>query len=238
MALTKVDLRTLTKQHLGNRTSTNVDDAWYDARVLSAYRQLCTFQGYVQAPGMRQPQMRRLGFFELQDRQSRTLAITLTSNFITPSPATNVVTVIDLYDRTNNRGLDLRGRRDIYARDPDATGRPTCWTPAGEGGVVGYYLDRRPGVAADEIIVYEYVYRYPTALAADVDTPIIPDVWHIAITYAAAAEGALLLDMPEKHTEMTAKFGAFIAERKSPIEQAAFSGFAGQRRWTPIGARY
>jgi hypothetical protein len=238
MALTKADLRTLTKQHLGNRTSTNIDDTWYNARVLSGYRQLCTFQGYVQAPGMRQPQMRRLGFFELQDRQARSLTTALTSNFVTPSPATNVVTVTDIYDRTNNRGLDRRGLRDIMIRDPDATGRPMIWAPAGEGGVVGYYIDRRPGVVGDNIDVYETVYKYPADFASDVATPVIPDVWHVAITYAAAAEGALLLDMPEKHTEMNGKFAEFIAARKSPIEQAAFSGLAGQRRWTPIGARY
>jgi hypothetical protein len=238
MALTKADLRTLTKQLLGNRTSTNVDDGWYDDRVQSGYRQLCTFQGLVNAPGMRRPVMRRLGFFELQDRQARTLTTSLTSNFVTPSPSTDVVTVTDLYDRTNNRGLDYRGLRDIFQRDPDATGRPLIWSPAGQGGVVGYYIDKRPGVTADEIAVHEYVYKYPTALALDATAPVIPDVWHVAIAYAAAAEGALLLDLPEKHTEMNGKFTEFIAARKSPIEEAAFSGLAGQRRWTPIGARY
>jgi len=247
MALTKGDLRTLTRQLLGNRTSASITDAWYDARVYSAYRRLCTFQGEVKAPGMRQPALRRLGFFELQDRNTRTISSvtpTLTGNsgnFITPLPATNVVTVVDLFDRTNNRGLDRRSLRELRTRDPDKTGRPRTWCPAGQGGTVGYYVNQIPttiDTAIDAIDVYEWVYLYPAALATDATVPVIPDTWHIAIVHAAASEGAMLLDMPEKHGEMEGKFIAYIAERKSPIEEAAHSGLAGARRFTPIGPRF
>lgn len=237
MALTKADLRTLTKQLVGNRTSTTIDSTWYDARVLSGYRRLCTFQGAVQSPGLRQPQQRRLGFFELMDRQSRSLTTALTSNFITPSPSTNVAYVYDIYDRTHNRGLDRRGLRELVTRDPDATGIPRLWCPVGQGGVVGYYVDRVPALTADEITVYEYVQKYPADFASDAATPVIPDIWHIAIAYAAASEAAILLDIPEKHAEMEGKFTGFISERRSPMEDAAHSGLAGARRSTPIGRR-
>lgn len=240
MALTKADLRTLTKQLVGNRTSSTIDDDWYDARVLSGYRRLGTFQGVVNSPGIRQPQMRRLGFFELQDRQSRSLTSALTSNFVTPSPATNVVTVTDVYDRTHDRGLDRRGLRELRTRNPDATGIPRAWCPAGQGGVVGYYIDRVPtttDITVDAIAVYEWLYKYPAAMTLDADVPVIPDVWHIAIAFAGASEAALLLDMKEKHDELEGKFIGYIAERKSPMEEAAHSGLAGSRRFTPIGTR-
>ena len=241
MAFTRAQLVTLTKQLAGNRTNaSSLTDTWYQDRVTSGYRRLCTFQGAVQSPGLRQPQQRKLGFFELQDRQARTLDSTLTSNFVTPSPATDVVTVVDVYDRTNNRGLDRRALRELRTRDPEATGRPRTWCPTGQGGVVGYYIDHIPTsllTTVDAIAVYEYVYKYPTALASDSTTPIIPDVWHIAIVFAAASEAAMLLDMPEKHLELEGKFIGYIAERKSPIEESAHSGLAGSRRFTPIGMR-
>lgn len=238
MALNKGELRAETKRLVGNRTATDLDDDWYDARVLSGYRQLCTFQGYVQSPGVRQPALRRLGFFELQDRQARSLSFGVqTTNFVTPDPATDVVTVVDVYDRTNNRGLARRPLRDLLMRDPDGTGRPTFWCPAGQGGVVGYYIDKFPGSADDDIDVYEYVQKYPTALASDTTNPVIPDVWHFGIALCAAVEAAQLLDMPEKATEMTSAFEKFIAARKSPIEESGFSGRAGQRRMVIVGDR-
>ena len=242
MALTKADLRTLTKQLVGNRVSATIDSTWYDTRVQSGYSRLCTFQGLVNAPGMKQPTMRRLGFFELQDTQSRSIGIApvspvITSNFITPSPATNVCVITDIYDRTHDRGLDRRGMRELRTRNRDATGIPRLWCMAGQGGVIGYYVDRIPALVADNIDVYEYVYKYPTALATDGVAPVIPDVWHIAIAYAAASEAAELLDMAEKHAELESKFLGYIAERKSPMEEAAHSGLAGTRRWTPIGMR-
>jgi len=241
MAFTRAQLVTLTKQLTGNRTNTsNLTDSWYQDRVTSGYRRLCTFQGAVNAPGLRQPQQRRLGFFELYDRQARTLDSTLTSNFVAPSPATDIVTVTDIYDRTHNRGLDRRSLRELRTRDPDGTGLPRTWCPAGQGGVIGYYIDRVPTsllTTVDAIDVHEWVYKYPTALAADATVPVIPDVWHIAIAFAAASEAAMLLDIPEKHTELEGKFLGYIAERKSPIEESAHSGLAGSRRFTPIGPR-
>ena len=239
MAFTRAQLVTLTKQLTGNRTNTsNLTNSWYQDRVTSGYRRLCTFQGSVNAPGLRQPQQRRLGFFELQDRQARDLNFgVITTNFITPSPATDVVTITDVYDRTHHRGLDRRALRELRTRNPDQTGIPRTWCPAGQGGLVGYYVNQIPGSAADNINVFEYVYKYPTALVSDSTVPIIPDVWHIAIAFAAASEAAMLLDIPEKHTELESKFIGYIAERKSPIEESAHSGLAGARRFTPIGMR-
>lgn len=237
MALDQEALRTITKQLVGNRTSATIDDTYYNARILSGYRRLCTYQGPVRSPGMAQPQMRKLGFFELQHRQARTIDETQVGNFITPDPSSDVVTVMDIYDRTNNRGLDRRGLRELLSRDPDALGVPRVWCPAGQDGVVGYYVDRVPETSSQAIDVYEYVYKYPLPLANDIASPVIPDVWHIAIAYAAAAEAALLFDMPEKHTELEGKFMDFIAERKSPIEESDHGGLAGNRRWTPIGRR-
>src|SRR3990172_3701665 len=106
MALTKAQLRARVKQAVGGRTSTTgavIDDAWYDERVLDGYRELCTFQGPVQLPSFRSRTYRRLGFYELEDRSTRSLTTALASNFVTPI-ATNVYIVTDVYDRTNNRG--------------------------------------------------------------------------------------------------------------------------------------
>ena len=237
MALTKADLRTLTKQLVGNRTSTTIDDTWYDTRVYNAYRRICTFQGPVQGPGIKQPSFRRLGFFELQSRDTRSLTTALTSNFVTPI-ATNVVTVLDVYDRTNNRGLSAMNISDVRASDPDSTGRPTKFCPGGQGGAVGYWIDRVPASSTDNIDVYEYSYLYPTALVADGDYPIIPDPWHQPIAYAAASEAASLMDMPDKAQELEQRFISYIAERKTPMEEAGYKGLGGARRFSIIGSRY
>lgn len=234
MALSLSDMRTSVQALTGNRVTSSYNTAWYTARVNSGYRRLVTFQGPVAAPGARQPNMRRLGFFELEDRSSRTLTSALTSNFVEPA-LPNVVTVLDVYDATYNVPLDPMNERDQRALDPDALGRPRRWFPAGQGGVVGYYIDRRPGSAADNITVYEYSQIYPAALVGDADTPVIPDDWHQAIVYAAAKEAAELFDMPEKAGEMENRFISYIAERKSPKELAGFRGRAGVRRHTPIG---
>jgi len=243
MALSKADLRNLTKQLVGNRVSPLIGDPWYDMRVYSGYRRLCTFQGNVTSPSLKQPTLRRLGFFELQDRQERSIGIApvspvITSNFITPNPATNVCVVTDIYDRTHNRGLDRRSLRELRTRDPDKTGIPRTWCPVGQGGVVGYYVNQIPSTTAENIDVYEWVYKYPAELIQLTDYPVIPDAWHIAIVYAAGSEAAMLWDMPEKHNELEQKFLGYIAERKSPIEEAAHSGLAGARRFTPIGPRF
>jgi len=243
MALSKAELRALTKQLVGNRTSVNIGDPWYDSRVYSGYRRLCTFQGNVTSPSLKQPTLRRLGFFELQDRQERSIGVDPisppnTSNFITPLPTTDICVVTDIYDRTHNRGLDRRSLRELRTRDPDKTGIPRTWCPVGQDGVVGYYVNQIPAVATDNIDVYEWVYKYPAALATEITHPVIPDAWHIAIVYAAASEAAMLWDMPEKHSELEQKFLGYIAERKSPMEEAAHSGLAGARRFTPIGPRF
>lgn len=237
MALTKAELRTRAKQLLGNRTSitgTVIDDAWYDERVMDGYRQLCTFQGPVQLSARQRPAMRTLRFFELEERTAATLSVALTSNFVTPT-ASNVYIVDDIYDRTNNRGLDMMSERERRHCDPDATGKPRRWRPGGAGGVQGYYIDQRPGAAADEIDVYEMTYQYPADLVDDADTPVIPAVWHPAIYLLAAAAGADLLDMPARAQELKSDFYRFISERKSPYEELHRAGQAGARRSIRVG---
>ena len=237
MALTLLQLRTLTKQMVGNRTSPTITDSWYTDRIVSGYRRLCSFQGVVAAPGVTKPQMRQLGFFELEDRTSRTLTTALASNFVTPS-GSNIALVLDVYDATNNVPLGAMNEREMRSLDPDATGRPTKWMPGGKSGAVGYYLDKRPAVSADELTVYEWTQKYPAALAADGDSPIIPEDWHVAIVYAAAKEAALLMDMPEKTDEMEGRFINYIAERWSPKELAGKRGRSGPRRYTPVGTSW
>jgi len=233
MAYTLTDLINRVKQVVGNRTSTAVNDAWYTDRINSGYRRLCTFQGPVTRPGMSQPQFRVLRFFELERRDARSLA-TATTNFVTPT-ASNVVYVVDIYDRTNNRGLKRSSKRELRRFDPDEGGTPRFWSPAGNAGTVGYEIYPYPTATTDAIDVYEYTYVYPTALASATDTPVIPEAWQPAIWMAAAAEAASLLNIPEKSQEMETRFTGFIAERKSPREEAAYSGRAGARTNIMVG---
>jgi hypothetical protein len=193
---------------------------------------------------MRQPAKRRLGFFELQARTVSSITTAATSNFVVPAAEVavpgSVVTILDIYDSTNNRGLGTMSMADARSNDPDAVGRPTRFVPAGNapGSAVGYYIDRRPSVVTDNIGIYEYTYNYPDAIAGDGDSAIIPDPWHMAIAYAAGAEAAILLDMPEKAQELEGRFLAIVAERKSPMEEAGYRGIGGARRYSTIGSRY
>lgn len=233
MALTFTALKDRVKQVLGNRTSTNVSDTWYGDRVNSAYSRLCTFQGMVSRPGITQPQFRILRFFELERRDTRTLSAA-TTNFVTPT-ATDTCVVLDVYDRTHDRGLKRTSTREMRRLDPDATGTPRYWRPAGNAGTIGYEVYPYVAASADAIDVYEHTYTYPVALASATDTPVIPAAWHPAIWMGAAAEAAELLDVPEKAQEMEARFIGFISERKSPREEAAYSGRAGARSNVAIG---
>lgn len=238
MALTFVDLKTRVKQVLGNRThstsSITVDDTWYGERVNSAYRAVCTFQGLVTRPGARQPQFRILRFFELENRTSRTLTTVLTSNFVTPSMGVAVAYMQDIWDVTNARGMRRVSRREILGLNPNQDGTPRNWCPAGSAGVNGYYINPRPQTSTYNITVYEYTYNYPTALTS-VATPIIPDEWHPCIWMKAAEEGAALLGLDVTEGEMRGAFKDYIAERKSPAEDSAFSGLAGPRRSVTVG---
>lgn len=233
--MTKAELRTATKQALGNVSSTTVTDTWYDSRVYSAYRRLCTFQGQVTRPGSVQPQFRVLRFYELEQRSSRALNTSLAENFVTPN-SSNVFSILDIYDRTNDVPLRRMSRREWLALDPDDTGTPTRWHPGGKSGYMGYYIDKRPsaGDGSEDITVYEYTYQYPATLTLDTTEPIIPLEWHPAIWYGAVAEGAQLLDDSEKAAEYEALFIKFIAERKTPHEEA-MTGYSGGRRYIPIG---
>lgn len=230
--MTKADLRLETQRMLGKRTSTELTSAWYDTRVLNAYRRLVTFQGVVNAPGFRHPIYRVLRFPILEDRLTRTLDTSMTSNFV--ANASGVIATVDLYNRTDNLGIPLRSSRVMRQYDPDENGKPEVWQPGAVGGSRGYFVWPYPGAAADNIDVYEYVIN-DVSLAADTTEPAIEDEWHIAIAYAAAAEGARLLEMPERAGELDTLFTTFIAERQSPGERTAFAGRTGQRRYIQAG---
>jgi len=211
-----------------------VDDTWYDTRVLNAYKQLVTYQGMVMRPGRKSPQFRILRFPQLESRLTRTLDTTLSSNFVAKQATVELVD--DVFDRTNNRGLDRESERRIRQLDPDETGVPRRWEPASEAGEDGYYIWPFPGVASDNIDVYEYVVLTPV-LADDGDSPLIPSEWHPAIAYLATAEAAEQFDMPEKAAEMRQAFGTLVASLQAPNELRAAAGLAGNRRRIRIGLR-
>lgn len=232
-AYTYEELVALAKQAMGGRNTGLMTDAWYGDRINAGYARLATFQGPVQAPGMSQPQMRVLRFFELYFTDDRTITSGLSTNLITPvATADKVVCVDNVYDLTNDVHLRRKSRRYIDRRNPQGTGRPREWAPGGDGGA-GYYVYPIPGDASDEISVRETTYQYPDELTAG-ETPVIPAAWHTAIWLAAAAEAALLIDWPEKENEMENRFMRFIAERRSPVEE---SGAGGGRRYFSVGGR-
>ena len=232
--MTKAELRAAVQQALGNRSSTTVDDDWYDTRVLSGYKQLVTYQGLVQRPGIKQPQFRVLRFPQLEDRMTRSLSSSLTSNFV--ANQATVLLVEDVFDRTNNRGLDRESERRIRQLDPDENGVPRRWEPSSEAGVDGYYIYPYPSDSADDIDVYEYVITEPV-LATDGTSPVIPDEWHQAIVHLAAAEAAVLFDMPEKALEHRTLFTAIVAGLQAPNELRSTAGMAGNRRRIRVGQR-
>ena len=220
--MTLEDMRRLTQQHIGFKVITTGDvtgDNWYDERVNAAYRRLVTFQGRV--PSTPRPTKRILRFFEFEQETDRSISIG-TTNFITPA-GTRVHMVMDVYDLTNARWLARRSTKEMRRLNPTEPGTPLRWVPGGKGGALGYFIHPIPTASDHEISVREYYYQYPDTLTTG-QSPSIPDEWHIAIPYAAAAEAALLLDWSERHQEMEQKFLAFIAERKSPHEEASFSG--------------
>ena len=232
--LTSDELVAATKQAVANQDTGLYTSAWYLARVNSGYARLTTFQGLVLAPGMRRPQFRALRFFELYADNDRALTTTLftSSNFVTPTATSAQVVYVDnLYDRTNNKPLERKSIRYMNSRDPEATGVPRVWCPGGKA-ATGYYVYPIASVTAEEINVRERTYQYPSALAAGSGTPVIPPTWHAAIWLAAAAEAASLMDWSEKAAEMEQRFMAFIAERRSPVEE---SGAAGGRRHFNVG---
>ncbi len=225
-----LELKTATKQALGQRASTNITDAWYGERVNNAYRRLSTFQGLVRAGSAARPSFRVLRFHELETTVDHDITAALTSNFV--SLNSTVFAIQNLYDLTNKRPMRRRGRREIERRDPTTPGIPYAWSPGGQTGVVGYYIYPKPADSSQEITIREYLYLYPVALVAAGDTPVIPLEWHQAIWHAAAAEGAFLLDWPERHEEMEQKFMTFIAERRAPGEE---NDAGGGRRYFIVG---
>jgi hypothetical protein len=235
--LTLTALLALTKQALGGRTGGLMTDSWYIDRINMAYARVASFQGLVMAPGMRRPQFRVLRFFELYREDDRTIRTTdvTDSNFITPAFAKPVVYVDSVFDLTNDRMLRRKAIRHMNRLNPAQAGQPTQWCPTGRNAASGYLVHPVPAVAADEVLVREKTYRYPDALTSALDdTPIIPSAWHAAIWRAAAAEAAELADWPEKAAEMEQKFMSFLAERRSPVEEAGAAG--GRRHFTVGGA--
>lgn len=101
---------------------------------------------------------------------------------------------------------------------------------------MGYYIYPRPGSTADAISVYEYIYKYPANLTGTA-TPVIPVNWHDAIWMGASADGARLIDDTQRAEELEGRFLAFIAERKSPHEEASYGGLSGARRTVRVGLR-
>lgn len=179
-ALTYEDLLALTKQAVGGRTGGLLTDAWYGDRINSGYARLATFQGPVQAPGMSQPQMRVVRFFELYQNDDRTISTGLTTNFIVPiATADRIVALDNIYDLTNERELRRKARRYMNRRNPAATGTPREWAPGGDNGP-GYYIYPIPGTSGDVVSVRETTYQYPDELTAG-ETPVIPAAWHAAI---------------------------------------------------------
>ncbi len=233
--LTSTELLALIKQSLGGRNTGLMTDAWYVARMNSAYARLCTFQGVVQAPGMRRPQFRALRFFELYHDIDDSIGDGLTDNFIiapTGLYTGSVVYVDNVYDLTNDRPLQRKSIRYMNTRNPDDLGLPRIWSPAGTGQQVGFYVHPRPGVPAEVIGIRNRTYNYPPLLSSGGQDPIIPGAWHKAIWLASVAEGAQVIDWPEKALEYEQLFMQFIAERRSPVEE---SGAAGGRRHFTIG---
>lgn len=230
MAYALSDLRTLCKQALGNPSGTATSaDAWWNARINSGYRRLTTYQGYVDPK-----HYKVVRFYELMTTTARALTTALTTNFVTPATTTNLFSVLDVQDRTTGYGMSRMSRKVALSLTPDLTGKPSRWCPWGQGGVKGYLLDRRPIAAAQEINVYEFTYHYPATLAADVDVPIVADEWHDSISYAATAEAARLLDMPNKQQEFDAKFLSSIAERRTPFEEG-YQGLGGRAGRFAVG---
>lgn len=225
--MTKLELRVKTRQLLGGRTDGVLTDAWYDERVLNGYRALLTYQGPSTGPGTRQGG-RILKFLEHESRVTRTLnaAAFATDNFIANQAGTLIVT--DIWDRTNKTGLTLATEIDMKRYDPDAIGPVRVWRPAGKAGIFGYYVYPRPTLTAHAKDIYEYVITQPT-LTADSDSPLIGAEWHMSIAYAAASEGAGLLDAPEMEKDLKERFVNAVGERITLPERVQFSGHAGMR---------
>lgn len=235
--LTTVELLALTKQSLGGRNSGLMTDAWYVDRINNAYSRLCTFQGIVMAPAMRRPKFRVIRFHELYDDADYNIVAGAADNFISvPNGTTegSVVYVDNVYDLTNNRPLDRKSLRYTLDRNPDDFGIPRSWCPTGSRGATGYFVHPRPEDSGDAILVRHRTYNYPQELIATalVVDPIIPPPWHAGIWIAAAAEAAAIIDWPEKSAELEQMFMKFLAERRSPVEEA---GAAGGRRHFTVG---
>ena len=231
-ALSYDDLLALTKQALGGRSTGLMTDTWYQGRINAGYSRLCTFQGPVLAPGASESQRRVVRFNELYETDTHTIAPGLSSNFITPVHSAHTVFYVDnVYDITYDRRMRRKAIRYMKSRPRTTTGAPRMWAPAGDAGVVGYYVWPLPSTTAHD--VEETVYVFPEALATGgANDPIIPASWHDAIWMAAAQKAASIIDWPEKAQEMEQMFMSFIATNRSPVEEA---GGAGGRRWIGIG---
>lgn len=217
--MTGAELVLAVKRHVGNISTTGtlaIDDSWYVDRVNEGYRRVCTYQGPVTAPGAKSPMMRRVRFSELYDRLTRTLTTGGSTNFF--ANQASVYNVVGLYDRDNDRPIIRKSRRDFMRRDPEATGSVTIWTPDGEGDVRGYRVWRIPSVA---LSIYEYVYKSAETLANDATAPVIPEEWHVAIEYAAAAAAASRIHNSQRANELEAMFRQQMSECQLSTEDPA-----------------
>lgn len=225
--MTLATLRARVRQALGNRADGTLTDAWYNAHVLAAYLDVITLQHRVLGTSRAPMRMRAAAFPELETRLTRTITTGMTTNFL--ACQTGAVAVIDVWDRTNNRGLRWQDEASLRERDPDATGLPREWRAGYANGVAGYYIWPVPGDISHAIDVYETCYVAPT-LASDAASPLIAEQWHEAIVYAAVALAAPLLDMPEKATEFASLYTTYMATHQDDVARAASRAKSGRRR--------
>ena len=225
--MTRAQIRTLVQQHVGNRVTGVFNNAWFDARVLDAYRRLVSLQGRTPGSDRGGARYRHLRFPEMENRLTRSITLSEADNFLANQSGAFIT--IDIYDRTNDRGLSLVSEADLRYHDPDDLGVPREWRPGALNGINGYWIWPRPGTTSDNIDVYETVLVTPT-LAADGDSPLVAEHWHRAIEYAAASDAAMLMDIPEKHDALEQKFAAYVSERLSYNEMAIRGSRSGRRR--------
>lgn len=222
MGLAGEDLITLTKQHVGNRASVNVDRDWYLVRVQDAYQDLTTLSVPLPQGGRRV-----VRFDELYDTNDVVLPSAMTSNF--QASQSDTWSMIALYDLDNNRDICNKPLRMLLRDNPTSTGRVLRWAAYAKDGVAGYLLWKIP---SSDLNVRESVYKRAETLADDSTEPVIPDDWHECIHIIAGSKAARLLNLPDLSTRLSSDAINMIQAKRLPREESQR-----QRRTMMIGAR-